>query len=522
MSYQNELVRTAKVATHGALFLFSGQVLATIIAAVGSILIARLLGPDLYGVYSLSLVVPSFLLLFTDFGISPALTMFSAKLMKEGSNRLASMIRHACTFKALTSTIILFIGLIFSDFLSATIIRRPELAPLVRITVFVVLFNGLLSAFNSTLIGFNDMKNSALLNTMISITRSILSPLLIIMGFGVLGAVLGYVSSYLLASITGALLLYFSHYRKLPRTDGNFRKDLGAMLGYGSFLYFSGTLGGALGVYQGMILAWFATNSMIGNFNVAVIITTAIVLLADPITTALFPAFSSLNPSGEEIKRMFRWATKYSAMLVIPASVFISVESKDIIHLIYGKEYGLAPAFLSLYCITFLYAGFGSIVLGSFFNGIGQTKVNFMATVIQAIFFIPLAFLLTRSYSVLGLIGAMLISNLPPLIYSLWMASKRFGVNIDFRSSSLIYASSFVSAIPLLLFSCLPLSPLVTLILSAAIYLLMYLTMMPLIGCIKSVDMENLELIFGKIKLIKPFVNAIMSYENILIKRSST
>jgi hypothetical protein len=51
------------------------------------------------------------------------------------------------------------------------------------------------------------------------------------------------------------------------------------MLGYGSFLYFSGTLGGALGVYQGMILAWFATNFMIGNFNVAVIITTAIVLL---------------------------------------------------------------------------------------------------------------------------------------------------------------------------------------------------------------------------------------------------
>jgi len=94
------------------------------------------------------------------------------------------------------------------------------------------------------------MRNSALLNTMISITRSILSPLLIIMGFGVIGAVLGYVSSYLLASITGAFLLYFSHYRKLPRADGNFRKDLGTMLGYGSFLYFSGTLGGALGVYK--------------------------------------------------------------------------------------------------------------------------------------------------------------------------------------------------------------------------------------------------------------------------------
>jgi GT2 family glycosyltransferase len=57
--------------------------------------------------------------------------------------------------------------------------------------------------------------------------------------------------------------------------------------------------------------------------------------------------------------------------------------------------------------------------------------------------------ILKYARSVLGLIGAMLISSLPPLIYSLWMASKRFGVNIDFRSSSLIYASSFVNALAL-------------------------------------------------------------------------
>lgn len=111
-----------RLVSPGRTFLvLSGQTLATLIAAAGSIVIARLLGPDLYGVYSLSLVFPSFLMLFTDFGISPALTSFPAKLKKEGSEgRLASMIRHAYAFEVLTSTTVLFIGLALSDVLSAT------------------------------------------------------------------------------------------------------------------------------------------------------------------------------------------------------------------------------------------------------------------------------------------------------------------------------------------------------------------------------------------------------------------
>jgi O-antigen/teichoic acid export membrane protein len=233
----------------------------------------------------------------------------------------------------------------------------------------------------------------------------------------------------------------------------------------------------------------------------------------------LFPIFSTLNPSGEVIRRMLKWAVKYSAMLVVPASIFIIAESKDIVHLIYGNAYELAPAFLSLYCLTFLYAGLGSVVLGSFFNGIGQTKVNFNATAIQAILLAPLALLLTRNYSVLGLIGAILISSLAPLIYSLWVASKRFGVSVDFRGSLPIYASSFTSAIPVLLLATYsPLPSFWALIVSAAVYLVVYLTMMPLMGGIKSADIENLKTIFGKIKPLKPLVNAILSYESILIK----
>lgn len=73
----DKLTEIAEDSARGGFFLFTGNALSLIILAVGSIIIARLLGPENYGVYSLSLVVPSILAGLIDFGISSALIRFS-------------------------------------------------------------------------------------------------------------------------------------------------------------------------------------------------------------------------------------------------------------------------------------------------------------------------------------------------------------------------------------------------------------------------------------------------------------
>ena len=86
MSYSRDnLVNVAGEAVHGAIILFGGQTISMIIAGATSIIMARLLGPSLYGAYSLGLVIPGFLLIFTDLGVSPALTRYSAKFKSEGN-----------------------------------------------------------------------------------------------------------------------------------------------------------------------------------------------------------------------------------------------------------------------------------------------------------------------------------------------------------------------------------------------------------------------------------------------------
>jgi hypothetical protein len=55
------LAEIAEDSARGGFFLFTGNALSYAILAIGSIIIGRLLGPENFGLYSLSLVVPSLL-----------------------------------------------------------------------------------------------------------------------------------------------------------------------------------------------------------------------------------------------------------------------------------------------------------------------------------------------------------------------------------------------------------------------------------------------------------------------------
>ncbi|MEM1843209.1 MAG: oligosaccharide flippase family protein, partial [Desulfurococcaceae archaeon] len=72
------LPRVFEETATGALFLFSGSALSTFLSAICGIVVANLLGPELYGIYSLAFVIPGFLIVFTGLGVNAALTRYIA------------------------------------------------------------------------------------------------------------------------------------------------------------------------------------------------------------------------------------------------------------------------------------------------------------------------------------------------------------------------------------------------------------------------------------------------------------
>lgn len=254
------------------------------------------------------------------------------------------------------------------------------------------------------------MEQSAGITVLRDSARVILSSVLIVVGFGVAGAVAGQVLAWILVGLLGAWLLVV-HRRVLRNTPGEIEarngvaEDIQTMMSYGVPLYVGSLLTTLVAQYQNIILAIFTSNVEIGNFNAAVNFGALVGIVATPVATSLFPAFSKLDlqTRKDELKRMFELSVKYATLLILPLAVGLGALSKDLIRAVYGVAYGYAST------------GLGYYVVGNFLNGVGRTKDTVKIGVVQLAIFLPAAPVMALLYRVPGLILALMRLSCQPL-----------------------------------------------------------------------------------------------------------
>jgi O-antigen/teichoic acid export membrane protein len=95
--------------------LFLGHSSSTVIMAVTAVVVGRLLGPENYGIYTLTLTIPALLSLVSDLGISSALVRFTAKTNSDhGPEEAARIARIGVLFKVIVSIFISFSVFLFA------------------------------------------------------------------------------------------------------------------------------------------------------------------------------------------------------------------------------------------------------------------------------------------------------------------------------------------------------------------------------------------------------------------------
>jgi len=528
-SLSKDLSTVIEDSARGSFFLATGNVVATVISALSVFIVARLLGPQLYGVYTITLAVPSLLLIFTGFGIDEALTRFSANLRIKGENQsLARTIRLGVTLRAITGIAMFTVCYVFSDYLAAHVISRPEYGIYVRLASIVILLQAILYSTSAVFVGLDRTEYSAIAANVQAIIKTVLAPLLIIAGFSVVGAITGFTISCLAAGLLSAGLLFIKLYKPLksenpenPHIHNQPRIHLKTMLKYGFPLYISTLLYGASTQLRTVVLSFFTLDLDIGNFKAATNFVTLMVALSGSIATALFPAFSKLDRNGSQAKTFFKITTKYTSMLLVPASVVLIIFSKELVKVVYGEAFLPASLFLALYITVYFLAGLGSLVQGSFFNGLGETKTTLKMNLASFVMFLGLAPLLTQAYNVPGLIIAILVSNLTATIFGAYIAKSNFGAEPEYALIFRIYVAAFASAVPSLFIAYIQLFPaLVTIFLGGFLYLLAYITILPILGVLSKLEIGNLQKTTGNIRFLKHVVKPILMYENKLLSHT--
>jgi O-antigen/teichoic acid export membrane protein len=324
----DDLSKTAEALARNSFFLVFGSAIANVILAVGTIIAGRLLGPELYGQYSIILIVPQLLFLFTDLGINQGIIEFATKLRVNGEySKIPSMINCGLFIRFLIGVLLSLALYVFADSFASIVLNRADFSSYLRLMSLVILFQVVYSVAVSAFISLDRAEYSALTTAIDAIVKTSFTIGLILIGLNVSGALLGTIIGYAVAGICGIVLLRFVLPKGQPSVKTHALKgNVKTLMQYGAPLYIVWLLIGIVPLYQNLILANFTTDVYVGNFKAASNFAVLMTVLSIPITNALLSAFSRFESVHEEgVKLFFKRANKYTALIVFPVTTLFIV-----------------------------------------------------------------------------------------------------------------------------------------------------------------------------------------------------
>ncbi len=509
----------AKVSAKGSFHVLWGLVISTLIGSIGTIFIARLLGSDLYGLYTVVLTVPALIQVFRDWGVTFAMIRFTARYRAEGRlDEIRSVILTGIIFEVAVGLILSVFSFFFADFLATSVFNRPVIAPLIQIISFSIFAGGLVSAATAAFTGYERLELNSVMLVFQSISKTALIIALVIFGFGTAGATIGFTAGIFIAATIGVALIGLI-YRQLPKPFSHkleIKAYFTTMLTYCIPLSLATIITTMLPQFYAFLLPiHYATDNVpIGNYGVAINFVVLITFFVMPITTTMFPAFSKIEPEKDKdsLKNVFGYSVKYGALLVVPVTTLVMSLSEPAVETLFGNTYSTAALFLSLFAIQYLYTAFGNLSLPALLNGQGKTGFVLKMAMLTGLIGFPLGFVSIMTFGVLGLILTAIVAPLPSLIMGLIFVKRTYGITVDLAASTRILLSSAIAgAVTYFAVSELAFAAWIRLIIGVALFVVVVVPALIVTRSVTRFDIANLKDMVGGLGALGGIVNKVLS-----------
>jgi O-antigen/teichoic acid export membrane protein len=550
-------IDVAKRSVRSSVLLTAGNLTTTIVAVVASLLIARLLGPEGYGAFSLTITISILFAIFVDFGAVYAIQHNAAYYISKGDIATARrMTKSAIIFTLITGSILSFISFVLAPQLSLFVLHRVSLTPYVQIASVLILSQAI---FNVTSIAFLGWGSPGYLSGMYvsqAILKLVIAPTLIVLGFGVLGAIVGHVVSYALIALVGVLAIYALKLRSIRssnqvsngsevqsleqkaagNTDGKEQKtpsknsfntfvaDVKEITSYGIPAYIgNGLYQFAIASFVLFLLSAFVSNTEIGYYSAAYNAAQPIVIVSSAIGLSLFSAFSSLDGMNKDSRSMFGYSVTYVSLVLMPLVLFAVGASGAIITTFYGSSYAPSAAIFPYLALSYLPAALGLTIFPSFFNGIGRTKLTLIVQVASSITVLLLAPVLElMGLAISGVIYALIAASLISALVGTYLVSHYANSHINYRAAARIFLASDISFVGIYLFQiAFHLEHLEALALDSIIFFGIYFNLIPILRALSLDDFERLRASSASLGSVKKPIELILAYETFLMKKTA-
>ncbi len=324
-----------------SLYNFSGTIISRVGALIFTILLARMLLPEMYGIYSLVLSVVGIFVTLTDLGMGKTMIRYASEAFGQGKNAKASAyIGYLFRFKFYLSLAAVFILIMFSNIIAVYIFQKPEIRIPLIFACLYVLMRVSFGFFQSILTTIKDFRKVAVMQFIFQISRIalvvlaiyLLSPQAIIPGVFIALSLAMFLTS-LYAFIKTDKKIFFNKDAKNQNLE---KKRVLSYLGFVSLVSLSMTFFGKIDI---LMLGRFVSVEYLGFYRAALNLATSVGALFG-FGAVLLPVFTQL--SGERFERGFKKTFKAITMFTVPAVLGIWVIGRYFIYAIYGSEYIVA------------------------------------------------------------------------------------------------------------------------------------------------------------------------------------
>ncbi|RWX49419.1 Membrane protein involved in the export of O-antigen and teichoic acid [Candidatus Electrothrix marina] len=401
------------------------------IAIIGVIMMPmyiKYMGVEAYGLVGFYIMIQAWTQLL-DMGMTPTLLRETARYRGGGISlrTLRQLTRTLETIFFCFSFCIALIAfhcsnLVAKNWLNVEHLPLKEVQLSIILIVFAVLLRWISNLYRGIISGAEKFVWLAVYNTSISIARFIvILPVILWVNNGPVA----FFTHQFLISLTEIILLKLKSRRLYLQDAGDEAKQgkifffhwksLRSVLKFSSTIAFTTSIWAIVTQADKLILSKILTLTDYAYFTLAVLASSCIMLLSGTTGTALMPRFSKLNFENRknEITVLYRLATLFTGALSIPVTLALIFFTKPILFIWTGDvEIAInTEQLLSLYSI-----GNGLLVFNSFPYYLqyanGNLKFHFLGSILFALFFLPLLFLLSFKYGVIGAGWSWLTINL--------------------------------------------------------------------------------------------------------------
>jgi O-antigen/teichoic acid export membrane protein len=416
-----------------SLVVFVSKFLGSALGFLSTLYFARVLGAEVLGIYALVMTVVSWLVLFGRLGIGKAMQKRISEGEQQGKYLAATLIWLVSIW------VVLSLGLLAGrGYVDGYISEFDEYVALsaawfVVGIVFVKLFKK--TIVFSTLVAERKVHIRGLLEPVSIGARALIQVGLVVLGYGLLGMLVGFIVSSLLVALVG---LYWVETRPARPSVRHFR----SLFDYAKFSWLGGLQTRAFNNVDIFLLGVFVPTSLVGVYSVSWSIAQFLTLFGQAINATLFPeiSYKSSQETKQAVAGMLEDALTFTGLIAIPGLVGGTVLSERLLRL-YGDEFTTGTTVLGLLILSTLVYSYQNQLL-NVLNGFDRPDLAFR---INGVFIgtnVVLNVILIREFGVEGAASATALSTCVGLVLSYYSVSQLIDFRVPFREPALQIGSA--------------------------------------------------------------------------------